>query len=144
MVAAPPRRRRGLAQKTELPATPRVVYFLPRGKQAIHPARAVPTSAERRGRGRRRHFGVRHGDWQADELTRGYAAARRLCYPAMAHGAAHGARRWPLSTYRLSRGKARAEVSWHTVVCDCRVNAGAAGRTRLGLGWAWGGWGVGT
>ena len=55
--------------------------------------------------------------------------------------AAREARQWPPSTYRLSRGEARAEVSWHTVVCDCRVNAGAAGRTRLGLGWAWGGWG---
>ena len=96
---------------------------------------------ERRGRGRRRHFSARHGDWQADELTRGYVAARCLCYPAVAHGAAREARQWPPSTYRLSRGEARAEVSWHTVVCDCRVNAGAAGRTRLGLGWAWGGWG---
>ena len=33
MVALPPRRRRGLAQKTEIPATERVVYFLPRGSR---------------------------------------------------------------------------------------------------------------
>eukprot|EP00964_Phaeocystis_antarctica_P055032 scaffold32357_cov53-Phaeocystis_antarctica.AAC.6 len=41
MVAPPPRRRRGLAQKPEFPANPRVVYFIPRGSGPFDPARAA-------------------------------------------------------------------------------------------------------
>ena len=63
--------------------------------------------------------------------------------PAAAQGAAHGARRSVAPESRLSHGEARAEVSWHTVR-DCCVKAGAAGRTRPGLGWGVGrlGWRV--
>eukprot|EP00964_Phaeocystis_antarctica_P044823 scaffold25771_cov62-Phaeocystis_antarctica.AAC.2 len=68
------------------------------------------------------------------------ATLRRRMGRRTAHGGGHRVRTGFLAARRGPR--CLYEVSWHTVVCDCRVNAGAAGRTRLGLGWAWGEAGV--